>query len=556
MSGQDIPIFGIDLGTTYSCIAYVDELGQPVVVPNADGHLITPSVVLFEGDSRVVGEQAKNTAVLYHDRVVEMVKRYMGSPDWRFHYEGVDYSPEEVSSFILRKLVKDASEQRGYTITDVVITCPAYFGIAQREATARAGEIAGLNVWEIINEPTAAAIDYGLHTDQDQVVLVYDLGGGTFDITIIEIKDGSITVVATGGDHELGGRDWDEQIVNYLAQQWMDQTGSSENPTDSPETLQELWEKAEKVKKALSARTEVTESIMYDGQRRAAKLTREQFDELTSDKLERTIQFTKETLEVARKRGYDHFDQLLLVGGSTRMPQVRERLMREFPSIEPRIHDPDQAVAKGAALYGQKLSIGQKIQSKIAELTGIEPDEIDLKQVSAATVERAQEEVAIEGGYRLPAVRKMVEQKVINVSSHSFGIVAVDKITEAELIANLVVTNEPLPRINTQTFETLEPQQESVELRIMESSTTEKRVKDLNEGTQIGNAVLDIHELALPKGAPIEVTFELNQQGRLHVVGREPSSGRIVEATIETASGISQEEMEEAKVRSRQVVIS
>jgi molecular chaperone DnaK len=556
MSRQDIPIFGIDLGTTYSCIAYVDELGQPVVVPNAEGQLITPSVVLFEGDTRVVGEQAKNTAVLYHDRVVQMVKRSMGSPDWRFLYEGIDYSPEEVSSFILRKLVQDASDQRGYPITDVVITCPAYFGIAQREATARAGEIAGLNVLEIINEPTAAAIDYGLHTDQDQVVLVYDLGGGTFDITIIEIKDGSITVVATGGDHELGGRDWDQQIVQYLAQQWMDQTGSFDNPIDSPETLQELWEKAEKVKKALTARNEVTESMMYNGLRTPIKLTREKFDELTRDKLARTLQLMRETLAIASQRGYDHFDQLLLVGGSTRMPQVREHLLREFPNIEPRMHDPDQAVAKGAAVYGQKLSIGRKIQIKIAELTGVQPEDVDLTLVNTATVERAQEEVAIEGGYRLPAVRKMVEQKVTNVSSHSFGIIALDRKTDAEVITNLVLTNEPLPRTNTRTFNTRDHHQELVALRIMETTTTAERVDDLGEGIQIGEAILDIEELALPKDAPIEVTFELNQQGRLYVIGREPSSGRIVEATIETASGISSAELEEAKSRSRQVVIS
>jgi molecular chaperone DnaK len=309
-------------------------------------------------------------------------------------------------------------------------------------------------VLEIINELTAAAIDYGLHHYQDQVVLVYDLGGGTFDITIIEIKNGSITVVATGGDHELGGRDWDEQIVQYLAQQWMAQTGSSESPTDSPETLQELWEKAEKAKKALTARSEVTESVMFNNQREAIKLTREKFDELTRDKLERTIQFTHDTLAVARGRGYHSFDQLLLVGGSTRMPQVRERLLQEFPSVEPRMHDPDQAVAKGAAIYGQKLSIGRKIQIKVAELTGVDPDEVDFTQVAAATFERAQEAVAIEGGYRLPAVRKMVEQKVTNVSSHSFGIIAVDEATGAEIIANLVLTNEPLPRTKTQTFKT------------------------------------------------------------------------------------------------------
>src|SRR5579862_1637008 len=186
----DTTIFGIDLGTTYSCIAYVDEFGKPTVVQNLEGHVTTPSVVQFEGDERVVGLEAKNNAVLHADAVVAMVKRHMGESGWLFRYNDTDYTPEEISNYILRKVVQDASQQLGKPITDVVITCPAYFGIAEREATARAGEIAGLKVWEIINEPTAAAINYGLQEERDQVVLVYDLGGGTFDITMIEIKAG------------------------------------------------------------------------------------------------------------------------------------------------------------------------------------------------------------------------------------------------------------------------------------------------------------------------------------------------------------------------------
>lgn len=556
MTTQDSPVFGIDLGTTYSCIAYVDELGKPVVVPNAEGHAITPSVVLFDEDTRVVGEQAKNTAILYADRVVQMVKRHMGSMEWRFFYQGVDYPPEEISSFILRKLVKDASEHMGYPITDVVITCPAYFGISQREATARAGEIAGLNVLEIINEPTAAAIDYGLHNDQDQVVLVYDLGGGTFDITMLEIKNGSITVIATNGDHQLGGHDWDEQLVNYLAIRWKEETGSGEDLTFSSEALQDLWEKAEQAKIALSARTETQVAIAHMGQRAGIKVSREKFNELTADKLERTIQFTRDMLAVARDRGYSRFDQLLLVGGSTRMPQVRERLVQEFQGIqfEIRQYDPDQAVAKGAAIYGQKLRIGRQIQIKIAEQTGTTPDEVDLAAVPQAAMERAQEEVAREGGYRLSAVAKLVEQKVTNVSSHSFGVVAKDVATGRQVIANLVLANDALPRIITQTFGTEEANQETVKLQVMENAAVKDHVDDLSEGIEIGSAVLQL-PLRLPANAPIEVTFELNQQGRLRVLGHEPSSGEKIEAVIETKSGISEEELQQAKARSTQVVI-
>jgi molecular chaperone DnaK len=231
VSNQEVaPIFGIDLGTTYSCIAYVDEFGKSVIISNSEGDRTTPSVVQFEENNRVVGKEAKNSAVLNPSQVVEMVKRHVGESNWRFGYNGTEYTAEEISSYILRKLVEDAEQSLGFSVKDVVITCPAYFGIAQRDATAHAGEIAGLNVREVINEPTAAAIMYGLQNEQDQVVLVYDLGGGTFDITVIEISAGAITVIATGGDHNLGGRNWDEAVVRYLAEQWKRETGSSDDP--------------------------------------------------------------------------------------------------------------------------------------------------------------------------------------------------------------------------------------------------------------------------------------------------------------------------------------
>ncbi len=376
MSDQETKVFGIDLGTTYSCIAYVDEYGKAVVVPNVEGDRTTPSVVYFEGSSRVVGKEAKNSAVLYSEQVVEMVKRQMGEADWLFEYEGTKYRAEEISSYILRKLADDAELHLGHPVKDVVITCPAYFGIAQREATARAGEIAGLNVREVINEPTAAAIMYGLQNERDQVVLVYDLGGGTFNITVIEIKGGAITVVATGGDHHLGGRNWDEAIVQYLAEQWMNDTGSTDDPLESMETLQDLWGKAESAKRALSAKMETTVPVMHAGQRVGVTLSRDKFNELTANLLTRTIDFTHSTIQEAEKWDFTHstiqeaekwdfnnFDQILLVGGSTKMPQVVERLKKEF-SIPLRSFDPDEAVAKGAACYGQKLVIGEIIHFK------------------------------------------------------------------------------------------------------------------------------------------------------------------------------------------------
>jgi len=268
-------VFGIDLGTTYSCIAYVDDSGKPVALPNVEGQYTTPSVVLFEDESRTVGKEAKNSAVLYSDRVVEMVKRQMGNASWRFDYQGREYTPEEISSYILRKVVQDASTAlNGQPINDVVITCPAYFGIAQRQATQRAGEIAGLNVLEVINEPTAAAISYNLLQEQSkQVVLVYDLGGGTFDITMIEIDGGAVTVISTGGNPELGGRDWDLAIINYLADEWKNKTGSYDDPTLDTETMQDLWQKAENAKISLSGRPSVQVAVQHAGQREGITLT-------------------------------------------------------------------------------------------------------------------------------------------------------------------------------------------------------------------------------------------------------------------------------------------
>lgn len=551
-------IFGIDLGTTYSCIAYVEEDAErPTVVPNFEGQLTTPSVVLFEGEeSRVVGSEAKSSAVLYSDRVVEMVKRHMGDSVWKFEYNGKEYSPEEISSYILLKVVKDASEHLNRPITDVVITCPAYFGIAQREATARAGEIAGLKVWEIINEPTAAAISYGLQNEQDQVVLVYDLGGGTFDVTMIEIKAGAITVIATDGDHELGGRDWDKAVVAYLAQEWMNETGSSENPTGDAESLQGLWQNAEKAKMTLTGRASTQVAITHAGQRAGVTLTREKFDELTADLLERTIQFTKNLLEKAKARGYSSFDQLLLVGGSSKMPQVKERLMSEFRT-EPKIFDPDQAVAKGAAVYGQRLAIGQQIQYKIAERMGADPENVDLETVPEDVMQQAQQEVARESGYRIGFVKKAQETKITNVASHSFGLVVVDDSTQpyTDVIANLVLAQSPLPSVLKKTFPTLVENQATVDLRIMENTSEDEEYRDLNSAIEIGNGELPLPP-RLPEHSPIEVTFELNQQGRLHVIGREPRSGNKKEITIQTAEGLSEKDVQEIKQRVSGIRIS
>jgi molecular chaperone DnaK (HSP70) len=556
---EDKRVYGIDLGTTYSCIAFVDEAsGKASLVPNAEGELTTPSVVLFEDAStRVVGKEAKNIAVLDSGRAVEMVKRNIGSPDWRWSFEGQEYSAEEISSYILRKIADDTEQYAGTRPNDVVISCPAYFGIAQREATHAAGTIAGLNVLEIINEPTAAAIAYGLQDDRDQVVLVYDLGGGTFDVSVIEIRNGSVSVIATGGDHELGGRDWDEQVVNYLSQEWTRETGSTDDPASSPETLQDLWRRAEDAKRTLSARTETKVAVSHQGQRVTVTLTRERFEELTQHLLENTISFTRETLEIARSLGHADVDRMLLVGGSTRMPQVARRLQQEFGK-EPQVHDPDQSVAMGAAVYGQKLAIGRRIRTEIAKELGTSPDEVSVNEVAPDIKERARETVAGEMGMRLPALRKLDDMTVTNVASHSFGIVAVKQSgsEQKDFISNLVLAQQPLPATRTREFGTLIANQQEVQLRIMENTARSDELEDLDEGEEIGEAVLALSQ-NLPAGSPIEVTFVLNQEGRLHITGKDMAAGgKTVTATIETHRALSAEELTAATERARGITVT
>jgi molecular chaperone DnaK len=547
---QEKAIFGIDLGTTYSCISYVDKYGKAVIIPNKEHSLSTPSVVLFEGENLIVGDEAKNSALLNPDAVVEMVKRHMGEANWRFLYDGMEYTPEEVSSYILRKLVADAEEALHIPVKDVVITCPAYFGITQREATVRAGEIAGLTVHEVINEPTAAAITYGLHSEQDQVVLVYDLGGGTFDITIIEIKGGAITVIATGGDHNLGGRNWDEAVVLYLAQQWQAETGLADDPTDSLESLQDLWLKAEKAKWALTARSKTGIVVSHAGHRVKVTLTREKFDELTAGLLERTMLFTKMTMDEANARGYEAFDKILLVGGSTRMPQIAECLDREF-HIPLRLFEPDEAVARGAAIYGQKLLLNQHIQVQVAELVG-EPT-VPIEEVTPGVMQQAQADVARIFGLEESAVKKLANTSITNVTSHSFGVfVTLDHRTARcrEVVENLMVVNDPLPAFRMHTYGTLETNQVLVELRVVEN-TEKVRIVELDQDTQveeIGKVVLPLPP-GIPAQSPIEVMFEINRQGRLRVIGCEPRSKSTVEATLETRGSITEDELLSARSR-------
>ncbi|MDV2998278.1 MAG: Chaperone protein DnaK [Chroococcidiopsis sp. SAG 2025] len=546
-------IFGIDLGTTYSCIAYVDEYGRPTVVANADSDRTTPSVVLFSGGERIVGKEAKASSKLEPDNVVDMVKRFMGkTSEFAFIYDDQNYTPEEISSYILRKLVQDAEQNTGKKITDVVITCPAYFGELERAATKNAGEVAGLNVRAILNEPTAAAISYGINQEEKQTILVYDLGGGTFDITVIKIEGNNIQVICTDGDHNLGGRNWDEEIVSYFAEQWQEQTGSDEDPLESSETLQELFVLAEEAKKALTSKTKKDISFMHGVQRARVSLTREKFDELTEHLLAQTIEKTKLAIAEAKKKDVTKFDKILMVGGSTRMPQVASRIEQELGQ-EPQFCDPDEAVAKGAAVYGHHLMLGEELVKIVAEKMGVSEKEVDISNVNQDTLKEAQEEVAEIFALPSQVVQKATTTKIVNVTSRSFGVISLNQ-NRDKIVSNLIFKNDSVPAAKTGKFGTSEANQENVLIEIVDNFSSDA-VYNVDGSRKLGDATLNI-PTGLPAGAPIEITYELNEQGLLHMYAKELTEGREVTVTLEIEDGISQRELEEIKERSKELVMA
>lgn len=553
MSDPINKIFGIDLGTTYSSIAYVDEYGKPVIIPNSENQRITPSVVFFDGSEIVVGDVAKESSKLYPNEVVSFIKRSMGEANFLYEYDGRSYRPEEISSYILRKVAQDAEQTIGEKIQDVVITCPAYFGINEREATRKAGEIAGFNVRQIINEPTAAAIAYGtVQETENRVVLVYDLGGGTFDITMIDIQENSIDVICTGGDHNLGGKDWDDRIVAFLVQEFQRQTQSEDDILEDPDTWQDLQLSSEKSKKILSQRDKTPISITHGGDRVKVELSREKFLEITEDLLERTIALAHEMLKEAKNKGYEHFDEIIMVGGSTRMPQIPDRIRQEF-GMEPRMFDPDEAVAKGAAIYGWKLSLNDGLIRRIAQKTNrnVEDEENIIETTPQKIMDEVTKEMSEETGVTLSAVRRST-MRIRDVASKSFGVVA-RRPNNQEGVFNLILKNTAVPVETKRTFYTPEANQERVLIRIMENETSEKVVA-VEHSSEIGTAVLDLPQ-GLPEDSPVEITFNLNREGRLQITAIETTENRRVVAKIETSSVIQGQELADAIERAQHLVV-
>jgi len=530
--------YGIDLGTTYSCIAYVDTTGRPVVLKSAVGEDTTPSVVYFESpDNVVVGRQAKDSALLAPHLVVELIKRQMGE-DVHYSFHGQDHTPESISALILRELANAAQQQTGDEVRDVVITVPAYFGLLEREATRKAGEIAGLNVLDVLAEPVAAALNYqALDQGEGQPgprhIFIYDLGGGTFDTTVIRIDGDDIQVICTDGNHHLGGADWDSAIVDFLLRGFAEQYPDLD-PGGDEQFMQDLATTAEQLKKALSATQSRKHNVRFDGSVVQLELTREHLGELTSELLERTMEITERTIATAREKGVDRFDDVLLVGGMTITPAIAYTLKERF-GLDARQQDPHLAVAKGAALF----ALMKKVKVSMPGEDDARPDR------------EAAQKVADQLGISVEQVENMAAKHVATVVPRAFGLKVVDTSDPVfktdpdrarRYISHLLTANTRLPAdTGPQPFATIYDNQREVNLEVWEQAGSVAS-EELEHNTHIGEGVLaDLPPR--PAHAPFEVVFHMTEMGLLKVHGYEAGSGREVRFEIQIGG------MDETKVR-------
>ena len=488
-------IIGIDLGTTNSCVAVV-EGGRPVVIPNSEGQRTTPSVVAFsKTGERLVGDPAKRQAVTNAARTISSIKRKMGS-DARIPIDGKCYTPQEISALVLQKLRADAEAYLGEPVTEAVITVPAYFNDAQRQATKDAGRIAGLNVRRIINEPTAAALAYGLDNGKAQTVMVYDLGGGTFDVSLIQIGDGIVQVLATCGDNHLGGDDFDERIANWLMENFRTEHGVDLH--NDPVAVQRLREESEKAKKELSSARQVEINLPFIATTATGPLhlqttlTRAKFDELTSDLVERTALPVKNALRDAGLAAND-LDQVLLVGGSTRIPAVQAKVMRMVDLDPSKTLNPDECVALGAAVQGGRLG----------------------------------GEVLASGGESL----LLMDVTPLTLSIETVGGVA----------THLIERNSTIPTRFSKIFTTAAPFQSTVEIKVLQGEREFARDNKL-----LGTFTLKGIKRAWAGVPQIEVTFDIDANGIVTVSAKDLETGKHQSITITGTSNLSEEEIQRA----------
>jgi molecular chaperone DnaK len=496
---SNIPAVGIDLGTTFSVICKLDETGAPSTLVNAEGDRITPSVVLFDGEEVIVGREALKGFATEAEKVAECSKRDMGYRVFHKVLENKQYPPEVIEAFILNKLRLDAQSQIG-SFSKVVITVPAYFDEVRRKATQDAGYIAGFEVLDIINEPTAAALAFsfqhgymdGSNGNKSERILVYDLGGGTFDVTVMEVRGNECVALSTDGDVRLGGWDWDQRLVDLVAEGFIRQFYV--DPREDPRTAGKLWRECEEAKRTLSARQKATVPCDYRGFSGQIEVTRQQFEEATQDLLDRTRFTSCQALKAANLE-WDGIDRILLVGGSTRMPMVKAMIKQISGKEADASVAADEAVAQGAAIHAGHM---------LAKAQG-QPQSYTIK----------------------------------NVNSHSLGVVGTDPLTRRKRNGILIPRNTTLPVTAKRTFRTQRAQQRSILVQVVEGESASP-----DDCTHIGRCTVSKLPADLPVGSPIDVLFHYQPDGRLKVRVSLPNTDTQVETEFARENSLSKEHLD------------
>ena len=478
---------GIDLGTTNSVVAVL-EGGEPTVIANAEGNRTTPSIVAFKSEEVLVGELAKRQAITNPDNTVRSIKRHIGT-NWKQNFEGKDYTPQEISARILQKLKRDAESYLGDDVTDAVITVPAYFNDAERQATKEAGQIAGLNVLRIINEPTAASLSYGLENNEDQKILVFDLGGGTFDVSILEISEGVFEVKSTSGDSKLGGDDWDQRVMDWLIDKFKSSTGI--DLSNDKMAIQRVQEGAEKAKIELSSTSETEINLPFitandaGPQHLLEKLSRSEFEKITADLVERTKKPVENALSDAGMK-FSDIDHVILVGGSTRMPSVQE-LVKSLTGKDPHKGvNPDEVVASGAAIQAGVLKG-------------------DVKDVL-----------------------------LLDVTPLTLGVE-----TKGGIMTKMIERNTTIPTKRSEVFSTAENNQTQVEIHILQG---EREMASGNKS--LGRFTLTDIPAAMAGTPQIEVTFDIDANGIVNVNAKDLGTGKEQAITITGGTALEEDEID------------
>jgi molecular chaperone DnaK len=489
---------GIDLGTTYSVVSHLNESGEPVTIPNQEGELATPSVVLFEGEQPIVGTEALRNSIRFPDRVVENSKRFMGDVGKRWWINGRPYGPVDIATLILKKLVSAAQDKVGQ-ISQAVITVPAQFSDAQRHATIQAGHAAGLERVDVINEPVAAALCYVLGSEGlwfselagEQRILVYDLGGGTFDLSLVRYRQDEVTVIASSGDLNLGGINWNEALVDAIAGQFA--KSFRDDPRTNPESLQALALEVEQAKRGLSVRPRAALTCNHGGHRKTYQVELEQFQRLTKPLVDRTEEITLKLLK-DNKLGWAHVDVVLVTGGASRMPMIRGRLKQLSGRTLNTTLSPDLSIAHGATYYAGMLLANDKFARSI--LTE-------------------------------DANRRLAKVKQQSVNARELGILIRDMKTQTRVPHYLIPANTPLPTESTQQFGTVVENQRRVHLVIVESGTSPEQPYVV-----LGDCRVDGLPPNLPEGSKIDVTISYDPQATVHVSAKDAASGKSAHTEI------------------------